>query len=190
MAYLLTHFWPGATEEQYRATYCGRPSRGRSAGWAGLPRRRTDRGRHPHRRGLGFEGILRPLREGGPPSEHARRRWLQWAARGAGRRGDEPPDGLTGIEGDALAIGARRRRGPRGPAADGVAAAGGGVLGAPLREASEYTRTRMVRLAGYLVADSVDATEPTTSTGRTSTPSSSRPSSRRASRSGSRFPPI
>ena len=63
------------------------------------------------------------------------------------------------------------------------------AVSASVREASEYTRSRMVRLATYLVADSVEAYGPTTSMGTTSRPSSSRRSSRRASRSGSRFPP-
>ena len=50
----------------------------------------------------------------------------------------------------------------------------------------EYTRTRMVQLAPYLVADSVESYRRTTSTARTSRPYSIPPSSTRASPSGSR----
>ena len=52
----------------------------------------------------------------------------------------------------------------------------------------EYTRTRMVQLAPYLVADSVESYRTIPSTGTASRPSSIRPSSTRASPSDSRFP--
>ncbi len=51
----------------------------------------------------------------------------------------------------------------------------------------EYTRTRMVRLGSYLVADSVESYRTITSMERTSRRSSIRQSSTRASRSDSRF---
>ena len=51
-----------------------------------------------------------------------------------------------------------------------------------------YTRTRMVTLAPYLIADSVESIASTTSTARASTPSSTPQRSKRVSRSDGRSP--
>ena len=56
LAYLLTHFWPGATEDQYRATVAVvHPPNGGPAA-PDLSRRRTDRGRVSDRGRMGIQG--------------------------------------------------------------------------------------------------------------------------------------
>src|SRR5271165_2626038 len=79
MAYLMTHFWPGATEEQYATTLATmHPARG-----AELSRRRRGGWRHPHLCGVGVQGARRPLPPGEAHPEHADRGRLFRPARAA-----------------------------------------------------------------------------------------------------------
>ena len=69
MAYLMTHFWPGATEEQYRATVAVvHPAGGLPQGRA-LSRCRGDGGRDAHRSGVGSRESADPVRERGVDAE-------------------------------------------------------------------------------------------------------------------------
>ena len=87
MAYLLTHFWPGGTEAEYRATVAAATERrGRHAARV-VSRRRADGRRVPHRRDVRVQGGLRSLRPGHAPAADAdRRRPRRPARRSAARR--------------------------------------------------------------------------------------------------------
>ena len=62
MAYLLTHFWPGGTEDQYNATIAVvHPPGGLPEGQKYHAAGPTDGG-SPDRRRVGVKGTIRPLR--------------------------------------------------------------------------------------------------------------------------------
>ncbi len=99
MTYVITHFWPGATEDRYRGPVQrdgGRraPSR-RSARGTDLPRRRADRRRHPDYGRLGFQGAVRALPSRQADRKHAHRRRRRRPARRARRRDHQSHDGIA-----------------------------------------------------------------------------------------------
>ena len=96
MAYLLTHFWPGATDEQYRATIAVVHPPG------GLPDGQVYHAAGPTEGGMLIAAVWDSKEaadrfvQRGASGQHARRRRVQRAAGGARRRGEQPRDGMSG----------------------------------------------------------------------------------------------
>ena len=95
MTYLITHFWPGATEAQYRATIAVVHPPG------GLPAGQTYHAAGPTDGGFLITAVWDSKASADDfvardaPGQPADRGRLRGRARGARRRGVEPADGLT-----------------------------------------------------------------------------------------------
>ena len=95
MAFLLHHFWPGGTEDQYQAMVAVVHPAG------GLPKGQTHHVAGPTDGGYLITAVwdskesADTLRQRRPPRQPARRRRVRGPARGAHRRGLRPPDAVV-----------------------------------------------------------------------------------------------